>query len=225
MLEPVAADLWTAEVPLRYLGIQVGRRTSVVRLATGALLVHSPAPLNEELRAELAELGDVRFVVPASDLHGHLGMEQYAVAYPRVELFAAPGLIAKRPDLTFAGELGADPDLRWAPDLDQTPLLGHRLHEFEFLHRSSRTLITGDLCFNIGPNRPRLTRIFANGPRVGRHLGPTLLFRSFVPDKHAARRSIERILEWDFDRIIPGHGDVFETGGHDAFRDAMTCLT
>lgn len=224
MLEPLAAELWTAEVPLRYLGVEVGRRTSVVRLGSGALMIHSPAPLTRELRAELAELGDVRFVVPASDLHGHLGMEQYAAAYPHVELYAAPGLRAKRPDLTFAGELGDDPDPRWAADFDQAPLRGHRLHEFTFFHRRSRTLITGDLCFDIGPDRPWLTRVFAHGPRAGRRLGPTPLFRTFVPDKHGMRRSVERILQWDFERIIPGHGDVIESGGREAFREAMAWL-
>lgn len=45
-------------------------------------------------------------VVPASALHGHLLMEQYRDAYPRVELFAARALAWRRPDLSFLGELG-----------------------------------------------------------------------------------------------------------------------
>jgi hypothetical protein len=60
----------------------MGRRMNVVRLAGGGLLIHSPAELADELRRELDQLGEVRFVVPASNLHGHLFMEQYRDAYP-----------------------------------------------------------------------------------------------------------------------------------------------
>ena len=30
-------------------------------------------------------------------------------------------------------------------------------------------------------------------------------------DKAAARESLQRILEWDFDRIVLSHGDLIET--------------
>ena len=49
---------------------------AVIRLADGGLLIHSPARLSSELRAALDRLGEVRFVVPTSELHGHLYMEQ-----------------------------------------------------------------------------------------------------------------------------------------------------
>ncbi len=140
MLREITDELWVLEAQLRYLGVQMGRRMSVVRLASGGLWIHSPAPLDDELRGELDARGPVRFVVPASDLHGHLFMEQYRAAYPDARLFAAPGLAEKRRDLTFDGELGGSPDPGWAGDIDQAPLDGHRLSEFEFLHRSSGTL-------------------------------------------------------------------------------------
>ena len=104
-LEQVAADLWVAEGPLRYLEFEMGRRMAVIRLSDGGLLVHSPIELTDALRRQLDRLGGVRFVVPASNLHGHLFMEQYVDAYPGVSLFAAPGLAEKRADLSFDGEL------------------------------------------------------------------------------------------------------------------------
>lgn len=210
-----------AEAPLRYLGVQMGRRMTVVRLATGGLWIHSPVPLDHQLRGELADRGPVRFVVPASDLHGHLFMEQYRAAYPDARLFAAPGLADKRKDLTFDGELGPTPDASWAEDLDQAPLEGHRLGEIEFFHRPSRTLIAGDLIFNVGSDRPLLTRLFCNGLRLRRRVGPTPMFRSSVRDKPAARRSLDRILAWNFDRVIPGHGDIIDSGGHRAVEEGL----
>jgi hypothetical protein len=106
VLRPLAPELWVAETPLRWLGVELGRRMTVVRLPGGDLMVHSPAELTSDLREELDGLGEVRFVVPASRFHGHLYMEQYRDAFPQAELFAAPGLARRRKDLSFDGAPG-----------------------------------------------------------------------------------------------------------------------
>ncbi len=222
-LAEVAPELWIAEEPLRYLGFEVGRRMAVIRLSGGRLLVHSPARLSTELRAALDRLGDVRFVVPASELHGHLYMEQYRAAYPQVKLFAAPGLDRKRMDLGFAGLLSDVPEPEWRADLAQMAFEGwRRLHEIEFFHSKTRTLITGDLCFNFGPG---ITRLCAQG-RIRRRLGPSTECRMLgvVRDRTEVRRSLERILEWDFDRILPGHGEIVHAGARDLFETGFARL-
>lgn len=66
----------------------------------------------------------MRYVVPASNLHGHLDMEQYAAAYPEARLFAAPGLADKRTGLCFDGELSATSDPARADDLDRFSSMG-----------------------------------------------------------------------------------------------------
>jgi hypothetical protein len=53
---------------------------------------------------------------------------------------------------------------------------------------------------------------------------PTRAFRAAIRDRAAARRSIERILAWDFDRIAIGHGEMVESGGREALRDAYGWL-
>jgi hypothetical protein len=217
VLRELDDGLWVAEAPLRYRGFAMDRRMAVVRLGGGALWVHSPVPLTDDIRASLDRLGPVRFVVPASNLHGHLYMEQYAAAYPEATLFGVPGLADKRPDLSFGGELGPAADPAWSVELDQLPFEGHRiLNELEFLHRPTRTLIAGDLIFNIGPSWPLPLRVFANGSPSTTRLGPTPAFRATVGDRDAARRSVDRILAWDFDRLLPGHGDIIETGAREA---------
>jgi hypothetical protein len=203
----------------------MGRRMTVVRLPTGDLFVHSPADLRPELRAALTELGDVRLVVPASSLHGHASMGHYQRAYPDAELFATPGLARKRPELDFAGELGGRPDPRWADALDQTLFRGHRmLEEVVFLHRPSRSLIVGDTCFNIERDAPLTTRLWAWGPKRSPRAGPTPLFKLAIRDKGAARDSVERVLRWDFERIVVGHGAIVERDGPDVFREAWAWL-
>jgi hypothetical protein len=222
ILSEIAPELWIAEQPLRFFGVEVGRRMAVIRLQGGGLLIHSPARLSTELRAALDQLGEVRFVVSASELHGHLYMEQYRDAYPQVKLFAAPGLDRKRKDLRFDGRLSDEPEHEWRDELDQMAFEGwRRLKEIEFFHPKTRTLITGDLCCNFGP----LMRLVAQG-RIRQRLSPPIECRilGLLRDRRAVRRSLERILEWDFARVLPGHGEIVHTDGRDAFRKSFARL-
>lgn len=218
-LREIGDGLWIHEAPLRFAGVQAGRIMNVVQLADGGLFVHSPSPLDEPLRAALDALGEVRFVAAPSRLHGHLWMAQYRDAYPAVELLAGPGLRKRRRDLEFDADLGEAPDPRWAEALDQAPFRGNRaLPEVEFLHRASRTLIAGDLAINFGPHSAPFTRFVARAGGMYERLRATPLFRALTRDREAARRDLERILDWDFDRVVPGHGAIWETGGRDALR-------
>lgn len=53
---------------------------------------------------------------------------------------------------------------------------------------------------------------------VVRLAGDDLLLHC-VRDKQAARDSVKRILDWDFDRIIVGHGEIVEAGGRELFQE------
>ena len=52
--------------------------------------------------------------------------------------------------------------------------------------------------------------------------GPSRLARSFMEDKAAVRASVDRILAFDFDRVIVTHGDVVKTNGREALREAFS---
>lgn len=216
-LREVGAGLWAHTAPLRFMGFPSGRTMNVVRLGDGGLFVHSPAPLTDPLRVALDALGPVRFVAAPSRLHGHLWMEHYTAAYEGVELLAGPGLPKRRKDLTFAAELGERPDERWADVLDQALFRGNPLlPEVEFLHRPSRTLIAGDVAINLGPESARSLQVFARATRMYGRLRPDPMFRLATVRRAAAREDMRRILGWDFDRVIPGHGAIWESGGHAA---------
>src|SRR4051812_24726269 len=184
---------------------------AVARLPGEALWVHSPAPLETDLRRALKELGEVRWVVAASRLHGHLWMEQYRAAFPHAQLLAPPGLRARRKDLHFDGDV---PCNQWKGVIEQQVLEGHRwLEEVEFFHRPSRTAVMGDAVWNVARSDPLRVRLWAgraSGP------GPTRLFRRAFRDHAAARASIERMLAWEPERLVAGHGDPIASGGRDA---------
>lgn len=221
MLTNLDRDLWIREEPLRFLGVDIGRIMTVLGLPGGDLLVHSPAELTDDLRTALDDRGSVRYVVPASKLHGHLHMEQYRDAYPEVELLAAPGLPGRRSDLTFDGLLGSVPDPRWAESVDQAAIQGNRfLPEIAFYHRPSSTLLLGDA----GCEAPLHLRALARLAGVDGRVGPPPDFRATVTNESTLRRSIERLFEWEFDRIVPGHGSIVEGDARRRLREGYDWL-
>ena len=55
-----------------------------------------------------------------------------------------------------------------------------------------------------------------------RYPGMSRLFRLCISDRKAFHTSLCQILEFDFDRVIVGHGDVIESDGKVALRRALT---
>jgi hypothetical protein len=197
---------------------------SVVRLGGGRLWLHSPVALDPDLRAQLDSIGRVSFAVAPNRLH-HLYAGGVVEAYPAARLWVAPGLERKRPDLVIAGVLSDHAPEEWREEIDQVFSRGRPLeNEVAFLHRASRTLMLCDLAFNFGPSAAAPTRWLMKLLRSYGRLGPTKLDRLIVRDSTAARESLERILEWDFDRVIVAHGDVVESGGKEMLRDGYSWL-
>jgi hypothetical protein len=81
-----------------------------------------------------------------------------------------------------------------------------------------------DLAFNFGPRSPAPTRILMKLLRSYGRFGPSTLDPLLIRDRRAARESLERILAWDFDRVIVAHGDVLDHGGHDLLRGGYSWL-
>lgn len=218
MFQPRGPDLWTVDRPLRFGGIALGTRMSVVRLRDGGLFLHSPVALDPALRPALEALGAPRFAVAPNRFH-HLFAGPYRQAFPAIQLFAAPGLPEKRRDLVFDAVLGDDPPAAWTGEIDQAFVGGcPLLNEVAFCHRRSRTLLLCDVAFNIGPTAPWLTRAVFAAIGGYRRFGPTALESLLIRDRAAARRALEKILAWDFERVVVAHGEVLESGGREALR-------
>jgi hypothetical protein len=218
MLRELAKNLWVVQRPQRFYGLEVGARMTAVRLAGGSLLLHSPVSLDAALRGELDSLGAVRFVVAPNRFH-HLYAGEVARFYPQARLWVAAGVERKRPDLEIAGLLEDEAPAEWKDEVDQCYFRGRPFeNEVVFLHRASRTLVLCDLAFNFGAGTPLVTRLVMRlfggygGFRTTR-LDPLL-----IRDRQAARESLERILAWDFDRVVVAHGEVLESGGPGALR-------
>ena len=92
------------------------------------------------------------------------------------------------------------------------------MEEVVFLHRASRTLIVGDLCFFFGPESPWLTRWVARAAGMYDRARLPPDWRWTFSRRAETRRSFERLLSWDYDRVILAHGQLIEAEAKDVFR-------
>lgn len=223
MLQSIDTNLWTATQPFRMMGLQIGARMTAVRLGSGGVLVHAPIAPTPELKAGLDAIGPVQAIVAPNSMH-HLFLGPFLAAYPQARGYAVPGAIAKHPELKLE-PIPERPDLLWAGDLDHFELGGApKLGEVAFLHRATRTLILTDWMFYFARSPNWLTGLYL---RLARGLGKPLMtpvMRGLVSDRAAARAAVERLLAWDFDRVVMSHRDVLPSGGKQALRDATAWL-
>ena len=204
------------------MGMQIGHRMTIVRLRSGALLVHSPVDLNPGLQAEVEGLGPVGFVVSPSLMHD-LWLAGWLHAYPGAA-FLAPPSFGARGGTPRRPEVLRETMPAWEGDIDVVPLGGApRVNEVAMFHRASRTLLVADLVFNLSGG-PWLSRIMLRLNGVYGRLGPSRLFRSVIRDRRAFRASLDQVLAWDFDRLVPGHGAIVESGARAALASAFDWL-
>jgi hypothetical protein len=222
-MERLDENLWSLARPLRFLGVETGTRMTIVRLASGSLFVHSPGPLDAAARAFVAETGSVAAIAAPSLFH-NLWAGEWKDAYPEALLCACPGLERKRADLAWDRVLGDEPEPQWKGEIDQV-FFGARSMENEvvFFHRASRSLVCCDIVFHLSQHPSPFTRLVAL-LLANRRPGATWLEHIMMRDRSAAREQIDRMLEWDIDRIVLSHGPLIESGGREVLRDAYVWL-
>ena len=217
-LQPVATNVWVIDFPLRVGGLQLGTRTTVIRLASGGLWLHSPGPLQSELLTALSALGPVQALVAPNAMH-HLSLVQNVRTFPQAKVYVSPALPMKLKEIFSYDLLSDEPPLLWRNEISQHLVHGMpKLQEVVFFHHTSRTLILTDLAFHIRHSDSWFTRLFMRLNGAYGHFGPSRIFRSLVKDRPALRSSLDRLRAWDFDRIIVAHGEVLENGGKQAIQ-------
>ncbi len=221
VLAPVVADkVWTLERPVWFSGIRQRARTIVVRLDDGNLLLHSPAPPTDDLVEQLGSLGPVRWLVVPNCFH-HLGAPAAANRFPDAQVVGPESAIRRNKELKL--HLGIQ-DAKFAdlvPEFEALPLLGVPfLDETVLYHRPTQTLLGADiaLCANA---RDHWTCRFAarvTGFYEQMRVPPDV--RWSKPDKLAAARSLQVMLERPARRLIVGHADIIAEGCRDQLAQA-----
>jgi hypothetical protein len=228
MLNEFGDGIWIADGPevVAALSFHYPTRMAIIRLAGGALLVWSPVALTPALKAAIAPLGEVRWLVAPNTLH-HLFVADWQRAFPAARLYAAPGLDRKRPDLVIDGTFGADLAPPWSGEIDHVVVPGNVLTtEVVFFHRASRTAIFTDLLQHLPGGWYSGWR--AHVARLDGMTGPTPAvpqkFRLAFTDRPAARAALRRILAWPTEKLLLAHGAPGTTDGQAILRRAFHWL-
>ena len=214
----VSENLWVLEYPLRHFGVDQGRRVTVIRLTSGEIALHSTAPFTPDDVEAVRKEGHPAWLLEAMLLHDTYTKEGMT-AFGGTPLLAPEGFaessgIPAQP-LTPAPEA-------WKGELEVLALAGMpKIREHVFYHTASRTLIVADLIFNMRPKGPWARFVWHWLAGLQDRPGMTRIFRLMVKDRAAFKESVQKMLQWEFDRIIPGHGEVIETGGKAELEQAL----
>jgi len=228
----------TLSVPfLRFGKFPVGGRGTLVQLTSGAIAVFSPVALTPEVSAKVQSLGgNVQYII-APDIEHHIFVSDWAKAYPSAKLIGPEGLPEKRQaakDEKVGKEpfavvfkaatkretsIGADFDA----DFEVEYVDGHASKEIVLFYKPDKVLIEADFLFNL-PATEQYSRVpDADKPKVG-FLAKTFMGAQSVgkgqqrlmwhvisrENRASFTESVKRISGWDFNYLIPCHGDVLE---------------
>lgn len=224
MLRKLDKDLWVIDHALTITGgIRIGTRTTLIRLSDGNIFAHAPGPTDDGDHIEIDKLGNITQIV-APNLFHNMNVADWVSRYGGATCHAPATFDTKVPGLPYE-TLSDDVPAAWSADIDQVFVQGApQINETVFFHRATRTLLLTDLCFNMLHSESLITRVLMRVMGGYGHFGPSYLARTFMRDKNAIRRVIDRILEWDFDRVTVTHGQVLETGGRAKLEQAFAWL-
>jgi hypothetical protein len=214
-LSAFAENVWIVEGPrVRDMGVMFTTRMTVVKLCNGSLWVDSPVSVPSETLKHITELGPVLYLVAATPRHvwrlaaWHTLFPEAQVWTPRPTPFTL-----KNGDLPFTGILGDPAPEGWADDFDQLAFKGNPLiEEVVFFHKQSRTVVLDDL-IQVHPilkGRPFRNALFRLEGVAYPNGGVALDIRLSFIHRDLARQSLQKLLSWDFDRLIIAHGPCIE---------------
>ena len=214
LTEFVAGQIWLQEYPIHYAGCDFNARMSVIRISALQLLLHSPCEIDAPTKDSISALGDVACIVAPGSYH-HLHIPSAQAAFPNAETYICPGVERKRPEIDFDWFLGDRPPEIWVGALDQVLVRGNKyIWEVVFFHKPSKTLLVVDLIENITDQTPNVNWTLKLWWKVVFHMWnhpkPAPEYQLGWKDKAAATKSLQRILDWDFERIVLSHGDLIE---------------
>ncbi len=225
MLKPIAADVWGHEKDIGLpLGLTMPGRATIMRLADGGLVIYSPLAVDDATAKEIDALGEVRFLVAPNSLHW-MFVKAAKERWTKARVLASPVLAKKLGSFPFeelpeSGRISGMDGVR-VERIQGAPTI----QEHVLLHESSRSLVVGDLMFNIHECRSFWMRLVLRIGGTWKKTGQSIEWRRLVKERATAARSALDVLEWDFERVVVAHGDVIEDGARERARRALAWMT
>jgi len=220
IIREVKSGVWTFSRPFqRAPGVPFGGRSTAVKLNDGAVWLFASTKADEETLSKIREIGPVKYIV-TPDFEHYLNLADFHKAFPDAKVIGVDGVEAK-PALSgvkFAGIYGKDPagtTYGFEDEVSACYFSGFKNKDVAFFHKASKTLIEADLLFNLPPLEQysnSTTSPYGWWPFVS-YIAPfttahRLLISSQTVNEAACKKDAVTVDSWDFDTIIPCHGDV-----------------
>jgi len=223
-MQKIAQDIWINDDRIIFLGAPVEIRMTVVKLSDGGLWVHSPTKLTDELKDQLAVLGEVCVIVGPNNVH-NLHIKSWQQAFPEAKVFVSRGIVDKI-NLTNYQLLDDADNQLWADDLQRVYIAGVPMFdESVFLHVKSASFIVTDLVqhHQVKPTKSLLGKFRAAIFRLlgfkGQCIAPPVRWGIAIKDKAKFVAAIEQLQRWQYERIIVAHGPVIDVEAMAVFQD------
>ncbi|EIM20676.1 hypothetical protein WALSEDRAFT_60796 [Wallemia mellicola CBS 633.66] len=215
----------------RYPGVPVGSRSTAIKLEEGEnkdkVWVLASSRCDEVVIENIKKLGQVKYLVAPDTAH-YLFLKQYIDAFPDAKVIGVDGLQSKASDVKFDyiyGQEPADKKVGYEPEIQVVWFDKFINRDLAFFHQPTKTLVQADLLFNL-PGYEQYSNSKESAepwvPFVQNFRPGTLTHRIAAMAMSKNDAEIKKVYEWDFDRIIPSHGDVIETGGKKAWYDVFS---
>jgi hypothetical protein len=214
-MQAFAPNIWIIDGPtVRDFGILFPTRMTVVKLADGSLWIDSPVSVPFETLKQITEWGPVRYLVAATPRHVWR-LAAWHTLFPDAQRWASrPTLLTlKKGHLPLTGTLKDTPPSDWSVDLDQLAFQGNPLgEEVLFFHQASRTVILDDFIqvHLVVRGKPLLNALIKLEGVASPQGGVGRDIRLSFTNRNLARRSLDKLLSWDFDKLIIAHGACIE---------------
>ncbi|KAE9971433.1 hypothetical protein EG327_009867 [Venturia inaequalis] len=246
VIRQITKNITILSLPFSRFGhFHIGGRGTLVKLSSGGVAVFSPVALTPEVKETVSKMGELRYIA-ALDIEHHIFLGAWNKEYPNALILGPEGLLEKRAKqkdeavpiniiFTAKEKETTKVSAEFDADFEYEYVDAHVNKEIVFNYKPDRTLIEADLLFNlpateqysktpVDTNKGFLTRLFAALQGTG---GKALAQQRMIwygtsaGDRRGFAKSMQVIRAWDFDRLVPCHGDVIETGAKGIFEKIM----
>lgn len=212
----ISDDIWYTDFTFKKFPAVFATRMVVVRLPGDGLWLHSPVPIGDKLYQQVNETGEVEFII-APNLYHHLFVHEAKSRYPNAMLWGTPGLPQKRADIRFDAVFN-EQQPEWGDTIEFHFVRGMpRVNEVVFFHKLSKTLICSDFVFNIQKEENFLMKLLWKLVGTYKKFGQSRVWRSRVSNVFDHVDSVNKILKWEFERIVMAHGDIIQCNNSQLF--------
>ena len=230
--KPVAPDVWIVDSALPgMVGRVLGARMTVLRLANGELLLHSPTRFSPRLKGALEMLGRIRHLVAPNPVHW-MFLAEWQRACPDAVTWAAPGVRARgqvrRAGVELDHDIADGTQAAWGGAVEVVTVPGGLgFTETALFHHPSATLVLTDLVVNLEPRKVPLAMrpvVWLFGSTAPDGMPPPYLRALVRMRRTQAAEAVGRLLALKPMRVIFAHGRWFERDGTAALRRSLRWL-